>query len=243
MAILDDLKGVLSADEFSKLESDPALKTRLTRGDELRSFYDGEETTTTSTTSTVANTGTTETTRSTPANQFDLSAIESMFDRKIGKLDERIDSRFNTLVEQKGNELVNNAVKISIQRADELNRIYAQHHQDFGTPFDSKAFNDFLEKDENKSRFRTITEAYDAMTADARIQKKLDAAKAEGKAEAVAARSGGNVPGTTPVPATHGNIVKFLKRGSSAEGAPATGAQRAATALDNILARRNEAAS
>lgn len=240
MAILDDLKGVLSAEEFSKLEGNAVLKTRLSRGDELRSFYDGEET---PATPPAAASGNDPAPRSTPANQFDLSAIESMFDRKIGKLDERIDSRFNTLVEQKGNDLVNSAVKISIQRADELNRIYAQHSQDFGTAFDSKAFNDFLEKDENKSRFRTITDAYDAMTADARLQKKLDTAKAEGKAEAVAARSGGNVPGTTPVPATHGNIVKFLKRGSPAEGAPATGAQRAATALDNILARREQAAS
>ena len=44
-SILDDLKGILTPEEFAKVQGRQDLATRLTRGDELRSFYDGEETT------------------------------------------------------------------------------------------------------------------------------------------------------------------------------------------------------
>ena len=44
-SILDDLKGILTPEEFAKVQGRQDLATRLTRGDELRSYFDGEEAT------------------------------------------------------------------------------------------------------------------------------------------------------------------------------------------------------
>ena len=229
MALLDDLRGILSAAEFAKLEADAAVKTRLERGDELRSYYDGDEP---------------------PSPSVDLSGIERMLDSKLAKLDERIDTRFNTLVEQRGTELVNNAVSIATHRADELNRVYGRHFADFGEQFDSVAFNEFLNKPENSvmqgekrvgSKFQTITDAYEAMTAERRVQKKIDTAKAEGKAEGIAASSGRGLPGTTPGPAVSSNIRVIMARGrTDANGQPTSRVDKAAAALDRRMANAQE---
>ena len=67
----------------------------------------------------------------------------------------------------RGDELVNNAVRLSVQRADELNRIYSRHEHEVGKPFDSSDFNAFLEKPEVKARgYRSITDAYNDYVAD-----------------------------------------------------------------------------
>ena len=43
MALLDDLKGLLSPEEFAKIEGNAALKTRVEKSDELYSYYAGAE--------------------------------------------------------------------------------------------------------------------------------------------------------------------------------------------------------
>jgi hypothetical protein len=246
-SILDDLAGILPAAELEKLKGNAALKTRLERGDELRSYYDGEPEPVTP----PAARNEPPPVRATPppSANFDLSSIEALLDKKLGTINTTIESKINETVERRGTELVMNAVGMATQRADELNRIYHRHSTEFGEAFDSTKFNDFLMLPENSvmgadgkrvgSKFRTTTEAYDAMIAPRVTEKKI----ADGIAAGVAAKSGAHVPGTTPMPATSGAILAFQRRGGPADGAPATGAQRAAAALDKIMSRRNEAAS
>ena len=231
-SILDDLKGVLGDDVIAKLEANPAIKTRITRGDELRSYYDGEEPPPVQQQQQEPPPARREPPAGT-GGQFDLSAIERMLDTKLGNIDQRIDSRLESVVKAKGDELVNNAVKISIQRADELNRIYVEHSNNFGEAFDSTKFNEYLEANKDKG-FRTIRQAYDAYIApraeDRRVDQKVAAKLAE--------KSGQNVPGTTPPPATNSNIRHFMKRNVAGGAAGETGASRAAAMLDRLESSR-----
>ena len=242
MALLDDLKGLLSPAEFAKIEGNQTIATRLTRGDELRSFYDGEEP------------PPVQQQQEPPPVQrqappgtggaFDLSAIERMFDARMGKLNETVDARVAEVVKTRGDELVNNAVKIAVQRADELSRVYSRHERETGKPFDSADFNTYLEKPEVKALgFRTITQAYESYIAPVAQAKIIADAKAEGAAAARAEDSGKHVPGTTPGPAVNSNIRHFQSRTATGAAAENTGAGRAAAALDKIMNRRNESAA
>jgi hypothetical protein len=239
MALLDDLKGILSPAEFAKIEGNSAVATRLARGQELIEYWDGDSTTPPATVTEPPPA------RSTPppvTGQFDLSAIDRMLDAKLGKINETVDARIADVVKTRGDELVNNAVKISITRADELNRIYGRHEREVGTPFDSADFTAFLEKPEVKARgYRSITDAYNDYVAPVVQQKTIE----KGIADGIKARSGSSaVPGTTPPPATNSNIRMFINRGkTSADGTPTTGAGRAAAALDRLQARQVELAS
>ena len=57
----------------------------------------------------------------------------------------------------------------------------------------------------------------------------------------VKAKSGQNVPGTTPGPSVNSNIRSIMSRGRTGDpNAPQTGAGRAAAALDKIMSRRGE---
>ena len=238
MALLDDLKGILSPAEFAKIQGNPAVATSLARGQELISYYDGDE----PPASTAVDP---PPVRSTPppaaAGQFDLSAIDRMLDAKLGKINEIVDARVADVVKTRGDELVNNAVKISIQRADELNRLYGRHEREVGKPFDSADFNTFLEKPESKARgYRSITDAYNDYVAPVVTERTIET-EVEKR---VKARSGSaGVPGTTPPPATNSNIRMFMKRGANGTPAETTGAGRAAAALDRIQARQQELAS
>ena len=236
MALLDDLKGILSPEEFSKIQGSP-VATRLTRGSELLSYYDGDavETPAATTSATV-----TPSAATTPAGMFDLSEIDRRLEARLGKLNELVDTRVNDIVATRGNELVNNAVKISLQRADELNRIYSRHVNETGKQFDSADFNNFLEKPEVKARgYRTITQAYDDYVAP-QTQERVVEQKVQ---ERLRAQSGSNVPGSTPAPSSSSALKVFMKRGTAAEGGGTTGASRAAAMLDRMGSSRQEMAS
>jgi hypothetical protein len=238
-SILDDLKGILSAEDFAKLEGNAAMKARVTRGDELRGYYDGDE-------PPAAHVDPPPPVRSTPPppGAFDLSAIERMFDSRLGKITETVDARIADVVKTRGDELVNNAVKIALQRSDELSRIYSRHERETGKPFDSTEFNTYLEKPEIKALgFRTITQAYEQYVAP-QVQERTINAEVEKRVKAKQAEeSGKNVPGTTPGPSVNQNILHFQKRTASGAAPETTGAGRAASALDKIMARRTEQAS
>ena len=239
MALLDDLRGILSPDEFAKLQGNPAVATRIARGDELRSYYDGDDAPIVVTPPAAATVPAVATTGA-PGNQFDLSSFERMLDTRLGKINEIVDTRVNSIVESRGNELVNNAVKISLQRADELNRIYSRHATETGKPFDSNEFNTFLEKPEVKARgYKTITQAYDDFVAPQTLERTVETRVAE----RLKAQSGQNVPGTTPPPATNSNIRTFMGRGANGAAAETTGAGRAAAALDRLMSNRTAMAS
>jgi hypothetical protein len=244
-SILDDLKGILSPAEFAKLEASEAVKTRIARGDELRSYYDGDPDPVTP----PQNRSDPPPVRATPPPQFDLSSIETLLDRKLGTINTTIETKINETIQARGTELVNNAVGIAMRQADELNRVYHRHSAEFGEAFDSTAFNEFLMKPENSlmngdqrggSKFPTVTSAYEAMVGPKMTEKTI-AAEVEKRVKQDPRVN--TPPGTTPPSAVNSNIVKFMKRGGPADGAPATGASRAAAMLDRMDANRNSAAS
>lgn len=231
MAILDDLKGVLSPEDFAKIEGNTALRTKLTKGEELYSFYVGDDDLPAEPAAKPA---------ATPAakSDLDLSGIERMLEAKLGDLNKTIDSRIGEMVKTRGDELVNNAVKIALQRTDELSRIYIEHQANFGESFDSAKFNEYLEANKDKG-FRSIRQAYDAYVApqatEREVEKRVQAKLKE--------ESGRSVPGTTPPPSVNSNIRHFKARSLAADGQGMTGAQRAAALLDKRMAESQAAAS
>lgn len=241
-SILDDLEGVLSKEELAKIKANPAIATRLTRGDELREWYDGGEVETPPAAVTLPpapRAGTPP-----PPGQFDLSAIERSIDAKIGAITTTINTTIESALKTRGDELFNNAVRTAVQRSDELQRIYGRHEREVGKPFDSAEFNTYLEKPEVKARgFRTLTDAYEAFVAPVVTERTIETEVNKRYTAKVAADSGKNVPGTTPAPAVNSNIRFFQKRTATGAAAETTGAGRAAAALDRIMARQNEMAS
>jgi hypothetical protein len=231
--LLDDLKGILSPEDFAKIEGNPALKARTVKAAELLDWYGGDP----------------DPDPALPVKkdpdpapvkrdppQFDLSGIERMFDARLGKINETIETKIADVVKTRGDELVNNAVKIALQRSDELNRIYSRHLKETGTEFDTVKFNEYLEKPEIKAKgFRSLTDAYEAYAAPVVQEREVDR-RVQAK---LAEKSGQNVPGTTPAPSTNPAILAFKKRNVATDGQGMTGAQRAAALLDRRAAEQS----
>lgn len=244
--ILDDLKGILSPAEFEKLQGNAAIATRISRGDELRSYYDGEEVETP-----VARTEPPPA-RTAPAGMFDLSAVERMLDTRIGKINDIVDARVQEVVKTRGDELYNNVRSGVRNDALQLVKIYTRHVQATGKDWDDAEevkFNDFLKanneavKTGGGKRYQTITEAYNDYIAPVVTERTIETEVDKRFKAKTASESGRNVPGTTPPPATNSNIRHFMKRTATGGAAETTGAGRAAAALDRIQARQQEMAS
>jgi hypothetical protein len=231
--ILDELKGVLDDATMAKIEANAALKTRITRGDELRSYYDGDEPPVVADPPARVDPPARPNPPAGTGGQFDLSAIERMLDTKLASINTTIEAKIGDVVKARGDELVNNAVKIAVQRTDELSRIYVEHNANYGEAFDSGKFNEFLEANKDKG-FRSIRQAYDAWVAPKATEREVD----KRVKEKLAAESGKNVPGTTPAPATNSNIRHFMKRTGTGAAAGDTGASRAAAMLDRLESSR-----
>jgi len=239
MALIDDLQGILGEAEIAKIKANPGLVTKLTKHDELYSYYTGEEPEPAAAAPAVAAPPAAAAPASgAPPSAFDLGSIERMLDKRLGKLDETIAAQVTKILETRGNEVVNNAAKLATQRADQLNRIYMRHRDLTGEPFDSVKFNEYLETHKDKN-FRSLDEAYDSFIEPVATEKKIQT-EVDKRTKA---QSGANVPGTTPGPAVHtGNVLKIMQRGKPGEGA-GTGAQRAAERLQRLEQSRSEAAS
>ncbi len=245
MALLDDLKGILSPEEFAKLDGNAALKPRMTRGDELRSYYDGEE----PPVAAVAPHARVTPPPAAGSGQFDLGSIERMLDSKLGKINEVVDARVAEVVKSRGDELYNN-VRAGVRNdALQLVKMYTRHQEVTGAPWTDEEevkFNDFLKTNNEAVKagsggkmYKSLTEAYNDYIAPVVEDRRVDA-KVQ---QRLAAESGKHVPGTTPAPATNSNIRVFMKRSANGAEATTTGAGRAAAALDRIMARQNEMAS
>lgn len=231
-SLLDDLKGILGDDAIAKIEANPALKSRVEKGSELVTMYFGDDDPDPVTPPANRSNEPPPAPRSVPGAGLDLSAVERMLDTKLGSINTTIDTKLGELVNARGTELLNNAVKIALQRSDELNRVYNRHSAEFGEVFDSVKFNEFLETPEAKAKnFQSVTQAYEAWVAPRLTQKAID----KGIEDGIKAKSGSSVPGTTPAPSTNNTITFFRKRGTAAEGGATTGAQRAAAILDQKL--------
>lgn len=246
MALLDDLKGLLSPAEFEKIQGNTAMASRIARGDEYVDYYDGVvdppavlPPTTVTPTATVTP----------PAGQFDLSSIERMLDSKLGTINATIDAKVADIVKQRGDELYNN-VRAGVRTdALQLVKIYTRHQEATGKSWDDAEevkFNDFLKANNEAVKvgsgksYKNLTEAYNDYIAPVVQERTIESEVTK----RVKATSGQNpVPGTTPAPATNNNIRFFQKRGVATDGTGMTGAQKAAQLLDERVARRQAEAS
>jgi len=246
MALLDDLKGILSPEDFAKIQSNAAVSSRIAKGDELYGYYVGDEPPAVTPPATVDP----PVARTTPpAGMFDLGAIERMLDTKLGAINTTIDSKVAEIVKQRGDELYNN-VRAGVRTdALQLVKIYTRHQEATGKSWDDAEevkFNDFLKANNEAVKvgggksYKNLTEAYNDYIAPTVTDREVERRVAEG----VRAKSGTvPVPGTTSAPATNNNIRFFQKRGTAAEGGGQTNAQKAAELLDRRAAARQAEAS
>jgi hypothetical protein len=244
-SILDDLKGILSPAEYSKLEANGAIKARIARGEEMVEYFDGGEPPATTTTTTT----TEPPARTTPAGMFDLSSIERMLDARDQKQRDLIKTELDAAIKTRGDELYNN-VRAGVRGdALQLVKIYTKHQQATGKEWDDAEevkFNEFL-KTNNEAvkagggkRYGTLTEAYNDYIAPVVTERTIESEVDKRVTAATKAQSGQHVPGTTPPPASNSNIRHFMKRSATGTAAETTGAGRAAAALDRIMSRRND---
>jgi len=234
--LLTDLEGFLGKEAADKLRATPDAVTRLSRASEILSFYDGE----------------TETppaaprVRETPpavrsatgAGDETLAQIMARLDG-LGNIDEKIKTGVETMVQARGNELVNNAIAISMRNNRELTRIDARHRADFGEDMDDAKLDAHIAAARDVGRpFRTITEAYDDMTREARFKKELDSGVETGVREALKTRASGQVPGVTPTAASP--MLTMLHKRPNGSTDSGTHLDKAARALEERLESRGE---
>ena len=242
-SILDDLKGILSAEDFAKLESNSTMRTRLARGEELLSYYEsGEEP--------VVSTGASDPVRTAtppPARGTDLQDIERMLDSRLGTLNQTIESKINDAVKARGDELYNNVRSGVRGDALQLVKIYTRHQNATGKEWDDAEetkFNDFLKSNQTAltagtggKPYRNLTEAYNDYISPVVTERTIE----DEVAKRVKAQSGASVPGTTPSPSANSNVRFFKTRTVAGDGARETGASRAAALLDRRMAEAQSA--
>jgi hypothetical protein len=143
------------------------------------------------------------------------------------------------MVQARGNELVNNAIAISMRNNRELTRIDARHRADFGEDMDDAKLDAHIAAARDVGRpFRTITEAYDDMTREARFKKELDSGVETGVREALKTRASGQVPGVTPTAASP--MLTMLHKRPNGSTDSGTHLDKAARALEERLNARGE---
>ena len=238
-SILDDLKGILGDAAIAKLEADGALKARLTRGDELRGYYDGDDDP--APVRTNAQDDPAPVRRDVPNRDFDRSDIQKMIDKTITDLNAAFETKVAEAVQKRGDELYNNVRSGVRGDALQLVKIYTRHQQVTGQEWNDAEevkFNDFLKANNEAvakgagKRYGTLTEAYNdyiqPVVTEREVDRRVD--------EKFKAESGKRVPGTTPAPSVNSNIMHFKKRSLAPDGQGLTGAQKAAALLDAKLA-------
>ena len=236
--ILAELEGILDPAELAKIRGNEAVKTRLTRASEILSFYDGE-TETPPAPPQRREAPPAEPARTTPrAATDDLSKVLEELGRvtsTLGGLDEKIKTTTTELINQRGQELI----AVSMRNNRELSKIDNRHHTEFGEDLDDAKLEAHAAAAAEAGRpFRTITEAYEDMTREARFKKQLDTSVESRVREELKARASGQVPGVTPQAATP--MLKVLKSARpTAPGAAAT-SDKAGRALEDLLAQRGE---
>ncbi len=250
MALLDDLRGILSAAEFAKLEADATVKTRLERGDELRSFYDGDEPPVT--TPPVRAAGDPPPARRDPpppSPGLDLSAVERLLDARQARIDDAIKAGIDAAVKTRGDELYNN-VRAGVRGdALQLVKIYTRHQNATGKEWDDaeeQKFNDYLKTNTEALKagtggkpYATLTDAYNDYIAPVVTERTIESEVTKRVKEKT---SGQHLPGTTPGPAVNSTIRVIMSRGrTDANGQPTSSVDKAAAALDRRMANAQEA--
>jgi len=234
--ILAELEGILSVDEIAKLRGNTAATERLSRASELLSFYDGE----------------TETPPAPPQRREappverqpvrgasdDLSTVLAELNKvtaTLGGLDERIATTTNDLINKRGQELI----AVSMRNNRELSKIDNKHRSEFNEDLDDTALEAHAAAAAAAGRpFRTITDAYEDMTREARLKKQVDTQVDTRVREELKARASGNLPGVTPQAATP--MLRVLKTARTSASGTATAGEKAGAALADLLAARGE---
>ena len=234
--LLTDLEGFLGKEAADKLRATPDAVTRLSRASEILSFYDGE----------------TETppaaprVRETPpaarsatgAGDETLAQIMARLDT-IGDIDKKIAEGVNKVVEARGAELRGGAVTDSIRITRELTRLDARNRADFGEDMDDAKLDAHITAARDAGRpFRTVTDAYEDMTRQARIDKQVAAGIESGVREKLKDRASGAVPGVTPTAASP--MLTMLHKRPNGSTDSGTHLDKAARALEERLESRGE---
>jgi hypothetical protein len=223
MPIFDELEGLLGAETLAKLT--PELRAKLEFGDELTSYYNGDTQEQPRPRSAAARTETAPGTTTTP--NFDLAALDALFDKKLGELPNLVKTQVDEAVKSRGNELFTNAVATSMQNSRELIRIEGRHERDFGAPLDETAFDAFVTAGRKAGKqFTSVSQAYDDFTRDKYTEKTV-AERVRDELKTRASQQG--VPGYTPPSATAPHRILAM-RGKS-EGGGVSAVNKAAEAL------------
>ena len=131
------------------------------------------------------------------------------------------------------------AFQHSIKITRELTRLDARHRADFNEDLDDARLEAHIAAARDAGRpFRTVTDAYEDMTKQARIDKLTTAAREEGKREALKDRATANVPGVTPTGASP--MLTMLHKRPNGTTDSGTHLDKAARALEERLNARGE---
>ena len=232
---LDDLLNSFSEADRpamrAALERNTAAAERLTQRETVyKAFVDGD-------TNTLAKV-TSGTTTTSPA--VDLDALNRSIDDRFGKIFD--DPRFNTAVEARAKVLVETIAKETENRAvgraayvsDEIYTIRSTHAKEFGEELPRADFEKFVS--DNKGKYGSLAAAHDAFVSEKRIQKRIDAARAEGAAH----RETNQVPGTSlPNSGTPaGMFIKSNPMNTTTQAARGDALDNAARAFRELSASR-----
>lgn len=238
--ILDDLEGFLGAEAATKIRGNAAMSDRLKRYQSVTDFYDGNM---------EGEPPAPRQRTQDPPPARTATGTESLADimgelrtvtEKIGKIDDVVATKVDEVVGKRGNELVNNAVAIAMRNNRELTKVDARHRADFGEDLDDAKLEAHVQAAAKAGRpFRTVTEAYEDMTREARMEKEVDKRASEKTREALKVRADSTMPGVSGT--SGGPMLRILKKtpnGSASGGGDHI--SKAAQALNDRLAERGE---
>jgi len=234
--LLTDLEGFLGKEAADKLRATPDAVTRLSRASEIMSFYDGY--TETPPTAPRVREAPPTVRSATGAGDETLAQIMARLDG-LGNIDEKIKEGVNKIVEARGAELRSGAVADSIRIVRDLTRLDARNRADFGEDMDDAKLQAHIDSATAIGRpFRTVTDAYEDMTRQARIDKQVAAGIESGVREKLKDRASGAVPGVTPTAASP--MLTMLHKRPNGSTDSGTHLDKAARALEERLESRGE---
>lgn len=227
MPVFEELEGLLGAEAVAKLT--PEMRTKLEFGEELTSYYNGD--TTEQPKPKVAARANEARTEPAANGNFDLAALDTLLEKRIGNIDEKIKAGVDAVVKERGNEIFNNATAAATNTMTEILRVGRKHRETFGEELDPDVLNVWATEQQKAGvKFTSVTDAYDKMTADKRVEKKVEDQVRE-RLKTRTSQEG--VPGYTP-PAANAPHRILSMRGRTEGGA---GSAVSAAAAD-LAARR-----
>ena len=232
MALVDELSGLFGPEAVAKLT--PELRSKLELGEQLTSYYNNE--TDEIPVRQPARSAQTPAAAVTPPAAtslvVDMAAIEGLFDKKLGNISETIKSQVDEVVKERGDKLFNDVLAVSMRNTRELIQVENRYREDFKEPLDENKLNEFINEQGKKgTRYATVTDAYNAFTADKYVAKRVEDGVRDGLKNA---QSGQHLPGVTPT-ASRGPVAILQSRRANDGGA---GGETAVSRAGKALAER-----